>query len=218
MSLNIEKELQRLYRYAIHVIYAAVIAISFDIARDVVVPIGLIFTYPVNTLLLGLSYFIIVTSWTGYCMSITTSPHEGNIGRLRFGLDIFIIFIFYYMVSLTPPNKSAYIPDVFLYILPALYFTYYVWDTLKIYEYRDKTTSQKHLDRLDARNITLYYLLMFIALMAAYVMLLYITNFEAVGGNASIRDSGFIAIAFVLTLLYRLAKWRHLTKNVRKLK
>jgi hypothetical protein len=216
--VDVEKEVQRLYRYAVHVIYAAVIAISFDIARDVVIPIEIIFGHLVNTLLLGLSYFIIVTSWIGYFMSIITSPHKGKIGRLRFGLDILIIFIFYYMVSLTPDSKSAFIPDVFLFVLPVLYFAYFVWDTLKIHEYKDESSAQKHLDRLDARNITLYYLIMFLLVSVVYVVFLVITNFEAVGQGATVRDSSFIAIAFILTLLYRVAKWRHLTKNTFKTK
>jgi hypothetical protein len=213
LLLDVEKESQRLFRYAIHVIYGAVIAVSFDIAKDVVVPITAIPSHILNTLLLGLSYLIIVTSWIGYHVSIINSPHEGKIGRIRFCLDIFIIFIFYYMVSLTHPDKSLYIPDVFLYVLPFLYFTYLVWDTLKIHEYKEKSSHEKHLDRLDARNITLYYFITFMILWGGYIFALYITNYDINSQTSTIRDSIFIIIASVQTLRYRLAKWTHLTKS-----
>lgn len=205
-------ELKKLYRFAIHVIFAAVIAVSFDIAKDVVVPIENIVLFPINFAILILSYFIIVTSWIGYFMSIINAPHEGIIGSMRFTLDIFIIFIFYYMVSLTTPANSPFIPDVFLYVLPTLYVTYWVWDTLKIKEYREKDSAAKKLQRLDARNITLYAMIVILIMCGVYVISLYVTSFETTSLGAHVRDSVFVVFSFMLTLIYRIAKWRHVTK------
>ena len=103
------KSLTEFFQYAVHLIYAIVIGLSFEIAGKVVIPIEKVNDYPsaLNVGILILSYFIVVTSWIGYTKSIIKHKHSENIsGILRFGIDLLIVFMFYYLVSLTDPSNE----------------------------------------------------------------------------------------------------------------
>jgi amino acid transporter len=133
------KTLPEFFQYAVHLVYAIVIGLSFEIAGEVVIPIEKIDTYfdLVNVGILFLAYFIVVTSWIGYFKSISDKKHKENIkGISRFGLDLFIVFIFYYLVSLTDPKNNGYYQDIFIFIVPFLYGIYAFWNTIKYYEYK----------------------------------------------------------------------------------
>jgi hypothetical protein len=117
--------LPEFYKHAINVLFAVVIGLSFQIAGTVLIPVEEIPHHSVGTGILILGYIIVITSWIGYSLSIKTSPHRGGIaGLIRFGLDVLIIFLFYYIVSLADPKNEAYREDVFLYLLPAIYVTF----------------------------------------------------------------------------------------------
>ena len=140
------KTLSEFFQYAVHLVYAIVIGLSFEIAGKVVIPIENINNYPsaLNVLILILSYFIVVTSWIGYTKSIIKQKHsEGILGILRFGMDLLIVFLFYYLVSLTDPFRSEYVRDIFIFIIPSIYVIYCIWDSLKYYEHKNERVSQE---------------------------------------------------------------------------
>ena len=105
------KSLSEFFQYAVHLVYAIVIGLSFDMAKEVVIPIEDVTKVPqlINLATLILGYFIVVTSWIGYFKSMQHKPHKENVlGIIRFGTDLFIVFLFYYFVSLTDPEKIVH--------------------------------------------------------------------------------------------------------------
>jgi membrane protein CcdC involved in cytochrome C biogenesis len=160
------------YRHAVNVLFAVVIGLSFSIADTVVIPIEEIPNDPVGTGILILGYIIILTSWIGYSLSIKESPHRGRfLGLIRFGLDVLIIFLFYYIVSLASPDNLLYREDVFLYLLPMIYFVFLAWDVTKYYEYRDVKTAVTKRDRKRRIQITIDYLVIFLVMAFLYQLL-----------------------------------------------
>jgi hypothetical protein len=116
--LDIPKNLSDFFQHTLHVLYAVVIGISFEISSNTTIPIEKISTHFVNAGILILGYFIVITSWIGYYLSIKKNPHKGNLGYIRSTLDILIIYLFFYMVNLARDENQKYQGDVFLYLLP----------------------------------------------------------------------------------------------------
>ena len=64
-----------------------------------------------------LIYFFIFSSWVNYFKSITINLHsDTQLGLGRFGIDLFIIYIYYYLVSII--DNRDYHAHVFVYVLP----------------------------------------------------------------------------------------------------
>ncbi len=200
--------LPEFYKHAINVLFAVVIGLSFQIAGTVLIPVEEIPNHSVGTGILILGYIIVITSWIGYSLSIKTSPHRGGIpGLIRFGLDVLIIFLFYYIVSLADPKNEAYREDVFLYLLPAIYVTFLSWDITKYYEYRNTTSPLTRKDRKRRIEITIDYLVIFLFMAFIYKINLFYTDVQR-DSYFLLRDFIFIVASIVFTLMYRRAKWR----------
>ncbi len=203
------KQLPDFFQYAMHILFAAVIGISFETTNDIIIPIEKISEHFVNSGLLILSYSIIITSWIGYYISIQKNPHRGRLGYVRFILDIFTIYIFYYMVNLAKMENNKYQNDFFLFLLPLTYGIYLVWDIVKYYEYRNKNqTKQEKHDKIFRINITFDYLISFIMLAILY-------NYFAISQiqtNTNWNDYKklvFIIISGILIYRYRDMKYRN---------
>lgn len=195
------------YKDAVNVLFAVVIGLSFSVAGKVVIPVQKIPSDPLGTGILILGYVIVVTGWIGYSLSIKTSPHRVGIpGLIRFGLDIITIFLFYYIVSLADPDNISYRHDVFLYLLPALYIVYLTWDITKYYEYKKITATLSKKDRIRRIEITVDYLVIFIAM--SFVYWLALSNFRTPTKGYFQWDMVFVILSMIFTLNYRRAKWR----------
>jgi hypothetical protein len=212
------KTLSEFFQYAVHLVYAIVIGLSFDMAKEVVIPIEAITKFPelINLATLILGYFIVVTSWIGYFKSMQHKPHKENIlGITRFGTDLFIVFLFYYFVSLTDP-KQMYISDIFVYVLPSIYLVYLFWDIIKYNEYKSKKDTQEIVYRNRRRiKITVDYLVIFVIMAIVYVILMYYNINVLTPNNIPIRDIGYIIASFLFIGLYRHAKWN--IEDIRKI-
>jgi hypothetical protein len=118
--------LPELFKDRIIIIYAVVIGISFDLSKDVLLPVYLIPQNVVNALILFLGYFIVLSSWSGYFSSMKKYPHKGNFGFGRFIFDLLILFVFYYIVIIRSKHNDMYlIPDI-LSMSFQCYFSYLV--------------------------------------------------------------------------------------------
>lgn len=206
--MDVPKTLPDFLLHAVNVVYAVVIAISFEISGSVVIPIENIHLHAVNAGIVLLSYFIIVSSWIGYFLSTKIEPHRGVLGIARFGIDLFIIFLFYYIVSLAQPRNEQFQHDIFLYILPILYATYLVWDVIKHIEYqRSNFTIEEKQKRARWIAITIDYLVVFIFVsLFYYISTIYVPN----TGDTSLREWLFIAASIVFTAMFRRAKWKEM--------
>lgn len=136
--------------YAIHILFAVVIGISFEISSQIIIPIEETYKHVANAAILVLGYSIILSSWIGYYLSIKAHRHKGKLGYIRFTLDIFTIYLFYYIINLTKIENQQYRDDVFLYLLPLIYAVYIVWDVVKYYEHKKKNQTQ--LEKTDRIN------------------------------------------------------------------
>ncbi|MGB7952647.1 MAG: hypothetical protein WCF23_01595, partial [Candidatus Nitrosopolaris sp.] len=90
------------YKYIVFVGFAVIIGQSFVKSTTILIPFNRLSTYDgfENAFMLILVYFFIVTSWIGYFRSIIKKPHtETKIGTARFGTDLFILYMFYYMLN-----------------------------------------------------------------------------------------------------------------------
>lgn len=213
MSSPRTRSLPEFYQHAVNVLFAVVIGLSFDIAGTVVIPVEEIPHDPVGTGILILGYIIVLTSWIGYSLSIKASPHRGRfLGLIRFGLDVLIIFLFYYIVSLANPDDILYREDVFLYLLPAIYIVFLSWDVTKYYEYKDVRTTITRRDRIRRIQITIDYLVIFLVMAFMYKLTSFPSDF-LLAGYFEWRDLGFIGASIVFTLLYRYAKWHEVSRR-----
>lgn len=217
MSDKIERIPERLpdfYRYAVFVIYAVVIAQSFPLVTDIFIPYTNVLSFDgfENALTLILVYFFVVTSWIGYFKSITHRPHsENKYGLTRFGLDLFLIYQFYYMVNLIP-NKS-YHGDIFVWSFPAIFVTFLVWDIVKYYEFK----KESKLERVNRKNrlvVTLLTLVPFVGVAVTYYYLIPIH--PLIYNTNNVWNIIFIVISFVIIFAYRWKKWNHPKRKNRK--
>jgi hypothetical protein len=201
-SLDLPKTLSDFFQHAVNVVYAVVIGLSFSISREAVIPVENISSHIISTEILFLGYYIVVTGWIGYFLAIKTKPHQGILGISRFGIDLFILYLFYYIISLADPKNIQYRQDVFLYILPITYGVYLLWDIVRYYEYRIHRSSpviKKKGKRWIGITIDYFIIFLFLALFY-YVTLSYVRD----------RSTFIIDSIFVFTTMYRRAKWKEM--------
>ena len=83
----------------LELIVSVLIAQRFLQASDIFIPISMLANYEnfVNAFGLAIAYFIVISGWFGYHISITRRLHLGNLGIIRYGFDLIILFLAYYM-------------------------------------------------------------------------------------------------------------------------
>lgn len=188
---------------------------SFFTAKDIFIPLSHLNSYDgvVNALALIFAYFFIITGWIGWYKSISKNPHgEGRLGIARFGTDLFIMFLFYYLLSLSSPaNKNSY-GDTFLWVLPIIYGTYLLWDGIKYFEYKH----EKSLERKNRKARSLTTIIFFLIFSCQSVFYYYaISNLQDLKWQGTTTwDPAFIFSSIILTAVYRRRKW--LVKRKRK--
>lgn len=208
--MELPKSLPDFFQHAVNVIYAVVIAFSFNISRKIVIPFENIPSHIISTEILILGYFIVVTGWIGYFLAIKKQPHRGILGIGRFGIDLFILYLFYYLVNLADPKNMQYRQDVFIIILPVTYSVYLLWDVVRHYEYELQKSS--FVTKRKAKRwieITVDYLIIFFFLALIYYSWLSTSTAD------TIKYSIFFVTSMVFTGMYRHAKWKEMEPQKR---
>ena len=205
-SVSFPGSLSQFYKYAVFVVFAVVVGQSFVKSTTILIPFSRLSTYDgfENALILILMYFVIITGWIGYFKSINKKPHtETKIGAARFGTDLFILFLFYYMLSLVSEKRDH--GDLFVWAFPLIFGTFLFWDSLKYFEYRGKT-GQNHEDRRNRIVITAVFFVVVIVQSLIYV---YLVRIPLTYNGNTVWNIIFIISSFVITFVYRWKKWKH---------
>lgn len=200
------------YVFAIHAIYAVLLASSFNIANDFLVPLSKITSGEDFIHVFGILfvYTVLISGWIGYTKSVSVRPHiEGYLGNLRFIMDLFIVFVTFYIVNLTSSleifKNNFY--ETFMYLLPILFSLYLVWDIIKLFEYRKIFTGQKQLDEtlinFNRLSITAYFLAVVLIQDAIFIYIFMSKNESHVLALYFL----FIISSFIIILFYRKFKW-----------
>jgi len=197
------------YQYAIHLVYAVIIALSFDVATEIFMPIQNFFESYDNFLKgmgLLLVYVVVISGWVGWTKSIIGRPHRINFyGNLRFVLDLFIGFWYFYLIQLAKPEHFNEFNQIFIWVFPAIFVTYIIWDFAKFKEYNFK--NQEREVRGNRVRKTLYFTVLFFAVALIYTHVDQ-NNRTIIVYENNIVDFIFIVVSIILTLLYRKSKWK----------
>jgi Na+/melibiose symporter-like transporter len=202
------KTLTDFYQYAVHLVYAVIIGQSFSLASIIFVPIDNILNFDgfQRGFALFLAYVIIITGWVGWSKSITRNPHSENaLGNFRFVTDLFILFLFYYLINLTGSDKTSSYRETFLWVLPVIFFSYIIWDLLKYYEYRCEDPEELGHRKRRFRD-TIFFTLPFIAQAIIYNYVIHQQPFLKWGENNA-WNIVFMCSTFALIIAYRWRKW-----------
>jgi len=191
--------------------FAIVIAESFPISIKIFVPFTNLLTYNgiENALTLILIYFFIITSWIGYFSSITLNPHtQTKTGISRFSIDLFIIFLYYYLILLA--QDISHHGDIFVYVLPLIFSAFLVWDFLRYVEYKNvkRESKQAHANRKNRLGRTGLVLVLFIILSLSYAYLIPLKKLT-IDGNVVVWNILFIAVSFTIVFVYRWKTLEH---------
>ena len=202
------KTLSDFYQYANHIIYAVVIAQSYFIANKILIPVQNIQTYEgvVSVYGLLLAYFVIISGWLGHFNSIKRNPHKGRLGNARFVIDLWIVFLAFYLLSLTDKENVESYADTFILVLPIIFGSYFVWDIIKYFEYNsDPESEKKYMNR--RTKITSVFLGIFI--LQSFLYQHAISNLQNLNWDGIIAwDPVFISTSIASIFVYRLVKWK----------
>jgi len=202
------KDLSEFYQHSVHLIYAVIIAQTYSIVSDIFIPLNKLDTYDgaVNAIALGFAYFVIISGWIGYFKSIKRDPHKGKAGNARFAIDLVILFVFYYLLSLANPINKASYWYTFVWVLPLLFALFLAWDCLKYHEYIHERASEKNY-RKERLKITIVYFSIFLIQAVLY--------YFAIADHPDLTWQGhvawnliFIPSSFLFIYLYRRRKWK----------
>lgn len=203
-----QKNANRIYLITIEFIIAVIIGISFSNAKDVFIPIFNIHDNLLDALGLSLAYFIVISGWIGFHRSISRRPHFGIFGTIRYCIDLVILFLVYYLIEIASPVSEAAYGETFRWVIPIMFFCYFLWDIVKYHEYKNQ--GELVVIKNDV-SITLVFAILFIVLSYVYHLLLfYDFNYftENIHNNKIPMDLYFIIISFGFVLFYRILKRR----------
>jgi hypothetical protein len=201
------------YPFAVHIIYAVIVTISFEIAGNVFIPFNTAFSSYDNILRstsLLLSYVFIISGWVGYTKSINKRPHTENwLGNTRFVIDLVILFLAFYLLSLTNPDKIdrfIIVFGTFVWLFPITFIVYFIWDMFKLAEYRN-VVQEKSTSFSRARK-TLYALVLFgfQYLIYVYVIVPYFYD-DIQWNNEPVSELILLITSLIIIVLYRNSKW-----------
>ena len=88
---------------------------------------------------LFLAYFIIITGWVEYRRSVTNQPHRENWGSVRFAVDLFILFLVYFLLRFSNPSANTLYDEIFIWLVPLMLVAYSVWVSIKLEILRRQT-------------------------------------------------------------------------------
>ena len=203
-----QKQLSDFFEYANHIIYAVVIAQSYQIANKILIPISNIqnYTGAIGAYSLILAYFIIVSGWIGYFKSIKRDPYKGTFGNARFVIDLWIVFVTFYLLALTDPDKGGSISDSFIIVLPTLFASYLVWDIVKFYEHKSDNDIDGNYKKGRMKITIVFVIIFFIQIVFYIYATTYLQNLK--WDSQLAWDPIFITTSFASVFVYRLIKWQ----------
>jgi hypothetical protein len=195
------------YRKTIDIIFAFIIGQSFLSIDPLLKSISDIFEAHnmINFLAVSFAYFVLIIGWIAYHKSIMLKPHIGKLGNARYGVDLIVLFITYYLLRLSKPIEVAQnvqhiqYGEIFLWTLPTLFILYSVWDGLKYFEY-----SHRSLKRLVISPI---FAVGFIIMSIVYQYMSLGLTVQDFWENKSSIDIYFLGVSFIMVLVYRIWKW-----------
>ena len=125
-------ERSEFYPKTIHILFAVVLATSFPLASETMIPIQVAFepgNFVINTAL-ALSYLVVILGWVGYARSTSFWRYKDTgLGFLRFVFDILILFEYFYLLQVAHAHVS-HTP----YVLLMLAVTYLASEAAKHYD------------------------------------------------------------------------------------
>jgi hypothetical protein len=213
-GLTFPRTLSEFYTYAVFVVFAVVIAQSFQESTAIFTPIDKLFTYDgiENALLLIFVYFFIVTSWVVYFKAITMDPHtETKVGATRFGVDLFIIFLYYYLLTQIP--IQAHHGDIFVWVFPIIFVTFVIWDILRYREYMRKAKEPRETHANRKNRIVVTGLALLVSLVIAILYKYVIPLEKLTMHGVVVWNIVFIIVYFITIGMYRRRTWEHLTRS-----
>lgn len=210
--MDTPKTFQELLQHAVNILFALVLIQSFPLATQIFTPLSNLTNYfnIVNAMAILFVYFFIITSWIGYFKSIQSKQHsEKKSGLARFGIDIFIIYLYYYLVQVLIHNEVnsvdqiANYSEIFLWILPIIVGAFVLWDGIKWLEHRPD--SEERANRFNRMLITWLFFGGIILQSILYYYSQYTKQLKL--GDIVIWDILFFIISFLMTFFYRKRKW-----------
>ena len=194
------------FRYTIYLFYGIVVAQSYEIAKDNLIPLTDIFSdssHQLHSFGIFLAYFMLISSWVGYHRSISKKPHSNNmLGTTRYVLDIFVVFSTFYLLHI---STTEYFTEQYPFVLSLIFVLYIFWDSLKCKEYPEPTTKKKKRETTRAGKTVLFSIL-FVIFTFSHVYFTY--NWDLIFSSSIIFEVSFIIIAGILIAVYRFWKWR----------
>ena len=193
-----------IFAYICHVIFAIIIATSYESAIKLFINPKESFlmnsTFVIYGLEFLLAYSAIISGWIGYARSMMKWPHTNTkYGTLRFSLDIAILFCYFgLLISADPENEFK---NNFLKWIFVLFVLFLVSDFIKIKEYyktRGKIVKQSLIRSIMKTTI-------FVIIIG---VILHITTLQ---GSKLIEDTAIYTIILLVVtsimILYRYWKW-----------
>ena len=212
MIVSLFKNPTEFYAFAIHAIYAVILASSFDISRDAIISLSKItnFNDVVHTISIVLVYTILISGWIGYTRSVSVRPHTNTrSGNIRFILDLCIVFTVFYAVNLTNESDKyriywTHYGDLFHYVLPALFILYFVWDSIRYLEYKKyrNNNPDENARNLNRAGDTVNFNILINIQAGIFVILPIFFSIDI-----SLRYLLFTLFSFGIILIYRIRKW-----------
>lgn len=119
-------ERSKFYPNTIHVIFAVVVATSFTLAEDLVIPIDSALE-PKNlvaAIILALAYLVVILGWVGHARSATHWRYEDTrSGVARFAVYVPLLFTYFYLLHIAPTEDADHF-TVVLAVLAGMYVVY----------------------------------------------------------------------------------------------
>ena len=112
-------ERSEFYPNTIHVIFAVVVATSFTLAEDLMIPFDSALDPKnlVSAIILALAYLVMILGWVGHARSATHWKYEDTrSGVARFAVHIPLLFIYFYLLQIAPTEHA----DHFIVVMVAL--------------------------------------------------------------------------------------------------
>lgn len=127
-------EYSRFYPKATHVLFAVVVATSFQSATTTLIPIFDALEPPnlMATTTLAISYAVVILGWARYARSESRWQYgDTRLGGLRFAFDLVTLFIYFYLLQIA---TNEYV-DHFVYVMFALAVMYLASELARYFDH-----------------------------------------------------------------------------------
>jgi hypothetical protein len=200
------KEPGEIFSYVCHIIFAVIIAISYESATNILINsekplLSNMLYYGVWMLELLLAYLMLVSGWINYGRSMMVWQYsDGKLGTSRFILDLIILFCYFGLI--VSAGQEQELGNYFLIWFVILFVLFTVWDYIKIAEEKRSNKKQKKSEKIF--TVSFFYLILII-ISIVFIFLMW-TEY-----NILIIDEPyypFILIFIIIFVLsYRYLKW-----------